>query len=168
MGKNKRYLYYVEGGCERKLINELKVNNQMVIPGKVEILNVKQELITLMRIRSISNNTIVILVVDTDVGDAKILTENIKTLKRYSNIVEVWCVLQVKNLEDELLRSTDVKIIKNLIGCASNKEFKPCFIKEKNLMRKLEEHHFEIEKMWMQPGDKKYKSIANDGWRIKK
>ncbi len=39
-------------------------------------------------------------------------------------VKEVICITQVKNLEDELLRSCDVKQIKELTGSKSNSNYK--------------------------------------------
>ena len=39
---NRRCVYYVEGECERQLINSLKEQPGMVVPGKVKVYNVIQ------------------------------------------------------------------------------------------------------------------------------
>ena len=43
MRKNLRYHYYVEGQCERKLIDELKRQQLPIISGKIDVFNAVQE-----------------------------------------------------------------------------------------------------------------------------
>ena len=93
------YQYYVEGQDEKKLVDTLK-SNGYIVSGKVEVFNVLQEPFTLLRIRPLKQNTVVILIFDTDVEMVEVLIENIKFLKRQKNVKEIWCVTQVKNLED--------------------------------------------------------------------
>lgn len=90
-----------------------------------------------LRLMSLKDGTAVVLVFDTDAGNLTVLKENIKLLQTQRNISEVICVLQVKNLEDELVRSCNIKQIKYLLGVGSNKEYKGALIKEKNLSKKL-------------------------------
>ena len=99
------YQYYVEGECEKRLVDELKTYEGMhVIPGKVDVFNITQEKITDLRLRSLRNNTTVILIFDTDLPCSEILISNVDKLKTYPTIKAVWCVPQVHNLEDELIR----------------------------------------------------------------
>ena len=71
---------------------------------------------------SLKMGTSVVLVFDTDTGNIDILRENIQFLRKEQNIKEVICITQVKNLEDELIRSCDIRQIKELTGSKSNKE----------------------------------------------
>lgn len=80
---------------------------------------------------TIKSGTTIVLVFDTDVGDSKILNENIRFLEKQSTIKKVLCITQVKNLEDEFKRSCNIKQIKELTGSKSNKDFKTDLIKEK-------------------------------------
>lgn len=75
--------------------------------------------------------------------------------------------MQVKNLKDELIRSTDVKRIRDLIGCRSDSDFKRDFIKEKRLIAKLREHSFDIDKMWVTSPDIEYTVFQCAGEKIK-
>jgi exoribonuclease II len=75
--------------------------------------------------------------------------------------------MQVKDLEDELIRSTDVKRIKDLIGCRSDSDFKRDFLKEKRLIAKLREHSFDIDKMWVTTPSEEYTEFQSAGERIK-
>lgn len=167
MSRNIRYHYYVEGPCEKKLIDELK-KVQAVISGQVNVFNATQEEFTAQRLRVLSTNTIAVIVLDTDVGNYEILSKNLRILKSNRNIKDVWLVFQVENLEKELLRATDVKEIKDLIGAKTNSEFKTNFINEKNLLSKLIHHSFNYSLIWATAPNGIYKSFKNDGYRIKR
>ena len=168
MTKNYRYQYYVEGQCEQKLISILKEQKTWIISGKIEVFNVVQEIFTNTRLRQLGANTIVILVFDTDVSNTDNLRKNISILKKESNVKAVWCVLQVNNLEDELCRSTNIREIKELIDCKSQKEFKHAFVTEKRLFEKLLKHEFDFDKIWVMQPPNGYDGIHNDGERVKK
>lgn len=53
----------------------------------------------------------------------------------------------LSNQAGELIRSTDVREIRNLIGYKSNTDFKRDVLREKRLMQKLNAHHFSLEKL---------------------
>ena len=56
---NSRCIYYVEGECEKQLINALKASPEMLIPGKVKVYNVKQDLILkVQNLHHVYNNNI--------------------------------------------------------------------------------------------------------------
>ena len=42
---NSKCIYFVEGECEKQLINALKISPEILTPGKVKVYNVKQNLI---------------------------------------------------------------------------------------------------------------------------
>lgn len=63
----KIYHYYVECEDEQSVINVLKSDMQCIENGKVEKFNIIQEYIKPMRLRTFKDNTIVVLVYDTDV-----------------------------------------------------------------------------------------------------
>lgn len=67
MSKNAIYRYFVEGESEQILINALKTDLGLIVPGKVDILNVIQKKINKNWLRTMKPNTTVILVYDTDV-----------------------------------------------------------------------------------------------------
>ena len=60
MSSRKHYQYYVEGQCEKKLIDELK-KHQLVIPGNVNVKNVTQEFLGPGHLRLLPPDTVVIL-----------------------------------------------------------------------------------------------------------
>ena len=167
MKKYIRYQYFVEGETEKKLIEEFKRAGNLILPGSVNTLNVKQKLLTSARLANLAENTVVILVFDTDTDGLAVLRKNIQTLIKSRNVLDVWCVTQVKNLEDELLRSTDVHEIKELIGCRSNSDFKRDWLREKHLLEKLKRHSFRISVFWSSQPQGEYADIENCGYRVK-
>ncbi len=166
---NYRYLYFVEGRCEKRLIDLLK-EQQLVLPGRLEIFNATQDLFNNARLRLLPPHSVVILIFDTDTGALNALTQNIRELKRQQNVDRVWCVTQVDNLEDELVRCTDVREVKSLLKCRRNSDFKQAFIAEKHLYEKLLSHHFDFSKLWVTDPPQAYlgAGISNDGSRIKR
>ena len=143
------FQYYVEGQCEQKMIDTMKLPGTKTIkPGKVSVFNVVQNRFTDLHLRQLKNGTIVILVFDTDKGDSDILESNIKYLRQYRTIKDVWLIPEVTNFEEELLYSTNIKSVKELIPSRSTAEFKGDFCKEKNLTKKLEQHSFDSRRFW--------------------
>ena len=114
------FQYYVEGDDEKRLIEVLKTDMRLIIPGKVQILNVVQEKLTDLKLRTLQDGTTLVFVFDTDVGDPAILNENIRKAKKSSNIKDVYCVPQVKNIEDELIRAMGLKNIEEFLKSKSN------------------------------------------------
>ena len=166
MCKGGKYHYFVEGACERKLISVLKEQKNIIISGKVDIINVVQERLTDLKLRPITTDTTIILIFDTDTGETEILRENLKILER-NHYKKVWCVIQVKNLEDEIVRSTCLRDVKDLFKCLSLEDFKEHFIKEKNLYKKLFDKKFNLDKMWITEPPEQYNWLENDGDKIK-
>lgn len=60
----------------------------------------------------------------------------------------MWLIPEVTNFEEELLYSTNIKSVKELIPSRSTAEFKGDFCKEKNLTKKLEQHSFDSRRFW--------------------
>ncbi len=164
--KKGSYHYFVEGEDDAKVINILKTDLRLIIPGKVQVFNVMQEKITNPRLMSLKADTIVILVFDTDVGETDTLLENIKTLKKAQNVKDVFCITQVKNLEDELIRSCDIKQIKDLTGSKSNGDFKRDMLKDNTFDQKLQRHHFDFDIFWSSV-DKNFRNVENDAAKVK-
>lgn len=168
-GKRTRYYqYFVEGEDERKIINTLKSDMGLIKPGKVQVFNCVKEKLTALRLMTLKDGTAVVLVFDSDAGNRLLLEENMKLLQNQSNISEVICVIQVKNLEDELIRACDIKQIKDLLGVESNSAYKRALLKEKNLSKKLLGHNFAITKFWCRQDEERYKGIVNAAGEIKK
>lgn len=144
---NTRIQYYVEGECEQKLVKTL-VEQHLILPGQTDVLNPVQERIKSTHLRKLPNNTIIVLIFDTDKNDTDILKDNIQFLKKQPNIKKIITIPQVTNLENELIKCTDIRQIRQLLNCKTNSEFKNAFIEEKRLFEKLQSHHFDFEKLW--------------------
>lgn len=107
------------------------------------------------------------LVFDTDTGNMSILQENIEFLKRSGLEVNVMCITQIRNLEDELVRSCNIKQIKEMTASKSNSDFKRDFLKMNDAVSKLKECQFDIGKFWSEKPVNEYQNIQNDAWKIK-
>ena len=161
------YQYFVEGDDEKRLIEVLKTDMRLIQPGKIQVVNVVQEKLTDLKLRVLSEGTILIFVFDTDAGNIDILNENIRKAKKSSRVKEVYCITQVKNIEDELIRSTDIKHIEELLGSKSKSDFKRNFIREKNLKQKLAVHSFDLNMLWCRKPQTPYDKIRNDSSIVK-
>ncbi len=92
------YQYFVEGDDEKRLIEVLKTDMQLIQPGKIQVVNVVQEKLTDLKLRVLAEGTILIFVFDTDTGNIDILNENIRKAKKSSRVKDVYCITQVKNI----------------------------------------------------------------------
>ena len=162
------YQYFVEGDDEKRLIEVLKTDMQLIQPSKILTVNVVQERLTDLKLRVLSEGTNLVFVFDTDIGNTDILNENIKKAKKAANVKNVYCITQVKNIEDELERSTDIKKIEEHLNSRSRGDFKRDFIKEKNLKQKLTTHSFDIEKLWSMKPQSPFEKIPNESVIVKK
>lgn len=106
---NSRCIYFVEGPCEYKLLSALKVAPAKIIPGKIKVYNVIQDLIPNSQIVAIPQGAIVVLVYDADVENTAILKKNINRLNSVCRNIKLVNLAQVKNFEDEIERATDVR-----------------------------------------------------------
>jgi len=166
-GLDYRYYYLVEGECEKKILEAFKERKGIVLSGKISVVNVVQERITNAFLRTIQDNTIFILVFDTDTSSIEILEENIVLLKKNRHVKEVWIITEVLNLEDELIRSTNVSEVRTLTGSRTNSEYKHDLIKEKRLMAKLEYHEFRFDAFWVTSPTGVFGRFTNDGKKIR-
>lgn len=165
--KSKYVQYYVEGEDEEKLIKVLKSDLGLIRTGRVHKLNVVECEFTNARLMTIRPGTMVVLVFDTDTGHTEILNKNIDRLKRCSAVLEVVAIPQVLNLEQELVRSCDIKKVVDLLGSKSKKDFKSDFIRATNLADKLREHQFDITRFWCTQPLQPYQNIGNQADMIK-
>lgn len=166
--KNVNIQYFVEGEDEKKLVNTLKNQLGVIKAGKVQKLNVIENKISDNILRTLKKGTIVVLVFDTDTKNLDILNYNIQKLNKYSFISKVLTIPQVKNLEDELIRSCKIKKITQLLNSRSKKDFKSDLIRVTNLDSKLKEHNFDIKLFWNQQPGTPYHNLSNDSDLIKK
>lgn len=159
--------YFVEGEDEKKLLSTLKNQLGVVRPGKVQRLNVVQSRMPMNVLRTLKKGTVVVLVFDTDTNNTDILNDNIRLLNGYAFISKVITVPQVRNLEDELVRSCDIRNITELLNSRSKKDFKSDLIRITNLDSKLKEKKFDIEQFWSKQPEPPYQHIANEASLIK-
>lgn len=165
--KIKYIQYYVEGECEEKLINTLKRDLKAVKTGKVQKFNVIDNEITNARLINLRPGTLVVLVFDTDTGNTEILSKNIKKIQACNSVADLVLIPQVKNLEDELVQSCNIRNIRELLGSRSNEEFKSDFIRVTNLADKLKSKKFNIDLIWKGSPSSPYHNIKNDAKKIK-
>lgn len=167
MLKSRFVQYYVEGEDEQKLVNTLKTNLRVIRSGKVHILNMVNQEITNMRLRTLVRETMVVLVFDSDSGNVNILNKNLRALRKCSSISEIVLIPQVGNLEEELVRSCNIKRIEDLLNSKSRSDFKSDLIHVSNLGKKLLEHEFDIRRFWSETPAEPYQGIENQSSKIK-
>ena len=125
-------IYFVEGKCEVTLLQALKENPQKILPGQIREFNLIQQVIPKSILMMIRPGTKVVFVFDTDVPVTQYLRSNINLVKKTCTKVEIIFLPQVKNLEDELERCTDVSRVSDLTQSASKKDFKRDFAQKRN------------------------------------
>ena len=159
--------YFVEGECERKLLNALKASPNLILPGKVRVFNVIQDVLTGSHLYSIKEGYVV-FVFDSDVKAVEKLKQNIEKVKKYcpQKSVTLLFLVQDKRLENELVRSTDVTKIEELTGSRSEKDFKSDFLALKDVRLVLKKHGFDIGKMWKQPVPEPFNFVEQGTNRI--
>ena len=165
--KSKYVQYYVEGEDEEKLVNVLKSKMRIILPGKVQKLNIVEREITDARLRTLNSGTMVVLIFDTDTGNRTILDKNIKKLRACSFVTEVITIPQVPNLEGELVRSCSIRTISELLNSKSDAHFKRDLRRLSNLDTKLTEHHFDARRFWTAVPTGAYQHIENQASAIK-
>lgn len=99
MGKN--CIYFVEGFCEKQLVEALKLPPAKLIPGKVVVFNPIQKRLPMSQLLTIRPNSIVVFVYDTDVQEVDILRDNILLIRKYCERVRLVHLMQVPNIEGE-------------------------------------------------------------------
>ena len=148
---NRTCVYYCEGEDDQKLIDALKSSPSKIQPGKSKKLNVVQNLIPKSILLGIKPDTNVVLIFDTDVTtNLDVVKKNIENIKKYCRGVKIINLLQVKNLEDELVRCTDVKSVLKLTKSKSLSNFKADFRKMKNeqCRNMLDRHKINVDRLW--------------------
>ncbi len=144
----KIFQYFVEGECEKKLINELKVpKTNLFLPGKVDVINVVNEKISRQRLMVLNPKTIIVLIYDIDVENTKILDYNIDMLRKYK-FNNIYHIQSINNFEDELVYATSLKSINDMYNTSDVDEFKTKFMHQNNLLSKLKSINYDNSKMW--------------------
>lgn len=167
MKKNANIQYFVEGEDEKKLVNTLKNDLKVITPGRVQIINVIQNIVSDMILRTFKKGTVVILIFDTDTNNTDTLNKNISNLKKHRNVADIITIPQVKNLEDELKYSCNIRRITELLNSRSVSNFKSDLIHITNLDSKLKEHSFNINRFWSRHPESPYEHITNQANKIK-
>ena len=166
MATKQNIVYLVEGETEKKFLQILKTEFQYIRPGKIYVLNVVQEYARHSFFLQFDKSTFVLLF-DTDTNNTSILQENIKFISELTNSQRVLCIPQVKNLEDELCYSCQIKNIRILTGSSSTSDFKRDFLRITNIHQKLIQHNFDIRRLWCHTATNIFSSINNDATKIK-
>ena len=165
--KSKFVRYFVEGQDDKKVVDTLKSKMGLIRPGKVDVFNVVAKEIKDMQLRTLSPGTMVVLVFDTDAGSKEILYKNIQKIKACKAVTEVVTIPQVPKLEIELVRSCDIRQIKDLLNSRTNEDFKRDVLRVTNLDNKLKEHKFNIELFWTGAPADPYQDIENQAAKVK-
>lgn len=146
--------YFVEGECETALLKALmhsQDNGYFICPGKIEIVNVIYEKISVTKAMTLKKGTKVVFVYDTDVKKTDVLEKNIDTLISFScvGIEDIIFVQSYKTLEDEIVYScSGINDINKLLATNSKEDFKRKFINHKDIVSKLASVGFDINKIW--------------------
>lgn len=143
-------IYFVEGKCEATLLAALKERPQKILSGRVKIFNVITNLIPRSQLVTIQAGTTVVFVFDTDVPVTESLKKNIELVDTYCSKTKVIFLPQVMNLEDELVRCTDISSISELTHSRSTKDFKRDFCAMSNCRDVLNRHQLDVLRLWTQ------------------
>lgn len=165
---NNNCLYFVEGDCEEKLINALKKKPELILPGKVIVHNLIQNYIPKSRLLAITPETKVVFVFDTDVAKTDCLLKNIEYISKYCKRSKLIFLPQVLNLEDELVRCTDVSEVKDITKSKSNSNFKGDFCKLTDARSTLTKHQLDILSLWTQNPPEPFTFVQSNSNLIKK
>ena len=160
-------IYFAEGKCEATLLNALKENPQKILAGRVKVLNVINSLIPRSQLITIQPGTIVVFVFDTDVEITDYLKQNIELVSKYCAKTKVVFLPQVRNLEDELVRCTDIKTITELTRSKSTKDFKRDFCALSNCRDTLNKHQIDVLKLWGQNPPEVFSFLPSNSGLVK-
>ena len=160
-------IYFAEGKCEERLLNALKENPQKIQPGRVKVFNAVQNLLTKSQLVTIQSGTTVVLVFDTDVQNTEFLCENIRRLKTLCSKVRLVFLPQVLNLEDELVRCSEIKSVIELTHSKSNKDFKRDFCSMTNVRSVLDRVNMNVSTLWTENVPSPFSFVESNSDEIK-
>ena len=145
----RKCVYFVEGECEKKLIDAMKSYPSLIRPGKVHIFNTIQNSLSYSILVPINEGDLV-FVFDSDVPSTGHLKENISLVKKVcrGKTIRLLFLVQVRNFEDELVRATDARKVTEITGSRSMKDFKSDFIALKDCRSVLRRHSFDVNRIW--------------------
>lgn len=167
---NRSCVYYCEGEDDLQLIDSLKLPPGRILPGKAKKFNVIQNLLPKSILVGIKPGSIVVLVFDTDVStNLSVVKKNIENITKYCRGVKLVYLLQVKNLEDELVRCTDIQSIIDLTKSKSLRNFKTDFkrLKATECRRILERHNIGVGQLWTTKASDSFKFAKRNSAEIK-
>lgn len=159
---SKIYHYFVEGDCEKKFIDIFKMPKYgFILPGSTQVFNFINEEISDLRIMQLNPNTHIILVYDTDIENTHMLDKNIRKLNKHG-FQKIYHVQSIKNFEDEIVFSSNIKNINSLFSTSSKNEFKRTFCKANNqsLFKKLKSINFNFKAIWSRQDNNAFKKYS--------
>lgn len=167
--ENRKCVYFVEGACEKKLIEALKEKPSLIYPGQIKVHNVIQDRIPNSVLMNLSPGSRVVFVFDTDKEENEQLRKNIESVKALSSKVELLTVMQVLNFEDEIERSTDVSKAQEITKSEIISEFKSAVnkIKSVEFRRALSRHRLDLTKLWIKKPPKIFGFVKQQGDKVK-
>lgn len=122
--KNKSIIFLIEGETEQSVLKAIGCI------GKYKKINLWNT--SVHRIFSTLRADILFIIYDTDrLENISVFQENLNFLDK--NKVQYYLLQQTKNLEDELIRCSDCKKLKDFFNTASVSEFKTALINCNNL-----------------------------------
>lgn len=97
------------------------------------------------------------------------LNKNIELLKRYCGKIQIIYLAQVLNLENELVRCTDVKTVVELTRSNSIKNFKTdfCKLKVRDCRAMLERHKLNLKNLWETKRPAEFSFIESNSDNVK-
>lgn len=171
MAKNVKYHYFTEGETDKRLVDWLKTEKQLVKSGKSTVFNMFQKQITNSLLMRISDQTNVVVIFDTDLTNPnlELFLSNIKKLTKFRTVKNVILIPQCKNLEDEIVHCTSIKNITNFFPTENVEKFKQKLLasNDKFLSNKFEEKNFDFNKLWIRNPGGIYSKIQNESGLIK-
>lgn len=144
----KNCMYFCEGPCDEVLIKALKEEPGFIAPGKTKVFNVITNLIPKSVLLAIKPGTTVFFVFDTDVALTDKLKKNIEYIDKYCSKSKLVFLPQVKNLEDELVRCSNVSKVTELTQSKSISNFKTDFCRISNARTVLSDHQIDVLRLW--------------------
>ena len=166
----RKCVYLTEGECEEKLVKALKGNPALIQPGKVKLFNVIQNELSASMLMQFEQNSMVVLVFDTDKAITEHLKKNIELLRSLSFEVEVLTIAQVLSFEDEIERATDVTKAVDLTKSRSVDDFKRAVnrMKDKEFRNALKRHKLDMSQLWNQNPPRAFRFVKQDAEKIKR
>lgn len=170
MRTNDIIVYIVEGETEQQIIKAIK--SEYIFPGRVYVQNLTQNEITSAFLRTLKPKTKVVIVFDTDVDGAhgaNTLFKNTVKLRKFAQVKQVITIPQIKNLEDEIVRSTTLKRLRDLINSKSDSDFKRDILRthESHILSVLKKNSFDIREFWSRSPRGIYQEFKNEAEAIK-